>query len=89
MQLVVPSAVMIGDPPPASLRREWGFAPLCGAETTFSGFSKDPSRPLRRELKTTHTTCCAQSCDSCRYDARYQLEDCPPRFFLVHLSLVI
>ncbi|MCR5780796.1 MAG: hypothetical protein K6G70_09695, partial [Bacteroidaceae bacterium] len=22
-----------------------GFAPLCGAEATFSGFSEDPSRP--------------------------------------------
>ena len=28
-------------------RREWGFAPLCGAGTTFSGSSKDPSRPCR------------------------------------------
>ena len=25
-------------------RREWGFAPLCGAIATFSGYSKDPSR---------------------------------------------
>ena len=35
--------------PPAghpALRREWGFAPLCGAAATFSGYSKDPSRPL-------------------------------------------
>ena len=28
------------------LRREWGFAPLCGVAATFSGYSKDPSRPL-------------------------------------------
>ena len=28
------------------LRREWGFAPLCGARATFSGSSEDPSRPL-------------------------------------------
>ena len=28
-----------------ALRREWGFALLCGAESTFSTFSKDPSRP--------------------------------------------
>ena len=27
------------------LRREWGLSPLCGAEMTFSHFSKDPSRP--------------------------------------------
>jgi len=27
-----------------ALRREWGFAPLCGAAATFSGYSKDPSR---------------------------------------------
>ena len=27
------------------LRREWGLAPLCGAVATFSGYSKDPSRP--------------------------------------------
>ena len=39
------------DPLPAfALRREWGFAPLCGAESTFSTFSKDPSRPLRGGL---------------------------------------
>ena len=56
------------------------FAPLWG-RNHISGFSKDPSRPLRRELKTTHTTCCAQSCDSCRYDARYQLKDSLPSFF--------
>ena len=31
------------------LHREWGFAPLCGARATFSGSSKDPSRPLRGE----------------------------------------
>ena len=31
------------------LRREWGFAPLCGARATFSGSSKDPSRPLQGE----------------------------------------
>ena len=30
-----------------SLRREWGFAPLCGAAATFSGRSKDPSRLFR------------------------------------------
>ena len=29
-----------------ALRREWGFAPLCGAVATFSGYSKDPSRPV-------------------------------------------
>ena len=29
-----------------SLRREWGLAPLCGAVATFSGYSKDPSRPV-------------------------------------------
>ena len=27
------------------LRRKWELAPLCGAEATFSGFSKVPSRP--------------------------------------------
>ena len=32
-----------------ALRREWGFAPLCGAVATFSGYSKDPSRPLGGE----------------------------------------
>ena len=32
-------------PQPAH-RREWGPAPLCGAESTSSGFSKDPSRPV-------------------------------------------
>jgi|GEM_PF-5549380 len=30
------------------LRREWGLAPLCGAAATFSGRSKDPSRPWER-----------------------------------------
>ena len=32
----------------SSPRREWGLAPLCGAVATFSGYSKDPSRPWRR-----------------------------------------
>ena len=38
------------------------FAPLCGAEATFSGFSEDPSRPIREgavtcqeEISTTQT----------------------------------
>ena len=40
-----------GNPSPASaLRREWGIAPLCGAESTFSAFSKDPSRPREGAL---------------------------------------
>ena len=34
--------------PTPNLRREWEFAPLCGARATFSGSSKDPSRPRRR-----------------------------------------
>ena len=67
-----------------SLSSKGPSSPLCGAETTFSGFSKDPSRPLRRELKTTHATCCAQCCDSCSYNARYQLKDCLPSLFFVH-----
>ena len=29
---------------PLILRRERGLAPLCGAESTGCGFSKDPSR---------------------------------------------
>lgn len=33
--------------PHPNLRREWGLTPLCGAETTSSGFSEDPSRPCR------------------------------------------
>lgn len=36
------------------LRREWGFAPPCGARATFSGSSKDPSRPLRGERELKH-----------------------------------
>ena len=31
--------------PHPKLRREWEFAPLCGAAMTFSHCSKDPSRP--------------------------------------------
>lgn len=36
------------------LRREWGFAPPCGTRATFSGSSKDPSRPLRGERELKH-----------------------------------
>jgi len=28
---------------------KWGFAHLCEAVATFSGYSKDPSRPKERE----------------------------------------
>ena len=35
---------------PQPLRRDWGVAPLCGAVATFSGYSKDPSRPLGGEM---------------------------------------
>ena len=34
---------------PTILRRDWVVAPLCGAVATFSGYSKDPSRPLKGE----------------------------------------
>ena len=34
-----------GKPPPRHLRRDWGVAPLCEAGATFSGSSKDLSRP--------------------------------------------
>ena len=37
-------------PPPICLRRKWELAPLCGAGVTFSGSSKDPSRPLYGEV---------------------------------------
>ena len=32
-------------PPHTNLRRDWVVTPLCGVGTTFSGSSKDPSRP--------------------------------------------
>ena len=38
-----------------SLRREWGFAPLCGAGAAFSGSSEDPSRP--NSLARTRALC--------------------------------
>lgn len=31
--------------PSETHRRDWGVTLLCGAVTTFSGSSKDPSRP--------------------------------------------
>ena len=37
-------------PLPICLRRKWELAPLCGAEATFSGFSKVPSRPRGEEF---------------------------------------
>ena len=37
---------VVHSPRGLSLRREWGFAPLRGAAATFSGYSKDPSRPV-------------------------------------------
>ena len=36
----------------SSLRREWRLAPLCGAAATFSGRSKDPSRPWVRRCNS-------------------------------------
>ena len=40
------SAVGKGSDRPHTLRRDWVVAPLCGAVATFSGYSRDPSRPL-------------------------------------------
>ena len=48
----VQTILQIKDPPPACPRREWGLAPLCGAADTFSGCSKDPSRPCREGVVT-------------------------------------
>ena len=35
-----------GETPSLALRRDWVVAPLCEAGATFSGSSKDLSRPL-------------------------------------------
>ena len=41
------SLMCVSWPPPCfALLRVWGFAHLCGAVATFSGYSKDPSRPF-------------------------------------------
>ena len=51
IQLIVSilTAAILDPPTLRALRREWRFAPLCGAVATFSGYSKDPSRPLGGE----------------------------------------
>jgi len=38
-----------GPYPRPAHRRKWELAPLCGAGTTFSGSSEDPSRPRNEE----------------------------------------
>jgi hypothetical protein len=40
-------------------------------------------------LDASHARGGSQCCDSCRYDARYQLEDSPPRFFTFHILLMV
>ena len=81
-------------PNPFALRREWGFAPLCGAGTTFSGFSKDPSRPVRegnlvreRELKSSHTAGNTKGGGNSRKNRNDCLNNKFPSFFF-HISLL-
>ena len=56
------NAAIYGTTQPSALHREWGFAPLCGAVATSSGYSKDPSRPIEgnkgvrdKKLVTMHS----------------------------------
>ena len=40
-------------------------------------------------LDASHARGGSQYCDSCSYDACYQLEDSPPRFFTFHILLMV
>ena len=52
-------------------RREWRFAPLCGAVATFSSYSKNPSRPPLGGDKKYGRLALVQACHfSCSGDAK-------------------
>ena len=84
MQLVTPKVVAIGTLPPLPIFANGDSLTFVGPKPHSVVSLKTPVALLRRELKSTHATCCAQSCDSCGYDARYQLKDSPPCFFIFH-----
>ena len=70
--------------PSHRLRRKWELAPLCGAEATFSGSSKDPSLPLYGENSTrsvTHAGSYSQAGRDCRENGNNRLKDEFPSFF--------
>ena len=63
-----------GSPIPVSSVASEGLALLCGAGATFSGSSKDPSRPLKgRLLKRTaaHAACSCDGGQGGRYGGHY------------------
>ena len=63
-----------GSPIPVSSVASEGRALLCGAGATFSGSSKDPSRPLKgRLLKRTaaHAACSCDGGQGGRYGGHY------------------
>ena len=63
MHDVVVMAVRGEAPSPVSSVASEGLALLCGAGATFSGSSKDPSRPLKGRLLKRTAAEAACSCD--------------------------